>query len=387
MYFKTEIINKVKGFLTDMFRHTYVDEVNKMKKVLRYFIVGFTLILFTTQVIASKGEDKDDDKHISIVSVESNIETGSLVVKGLNLLYKEKDDDDDDDDKKEHHKKVTLGDYEIVVETWTNTMIVAYLPPGLIAGDYRLTVITKEGESHQDSYDLTVGAVGPKGDTGAQGPQGLMGMKGDKGDKGDTGAKGPQGLMGLKGNTGFQGPQGPMGIKGDKGMQGPRGPQGIPGIIGLANQKCPTGDEVIGFDASGNIICNTVAPIRCTNRVFTFTLNSSNGSTFTGANWPGSNRTGRGSLTPDCSVTVKSPSGNVSLVGTLGDRWRVTSRTGYSSCFGIGGEDGDGVSTPNCSGLTLSIGSVASGRPSCSNSLCSFCTGRATTAYRVQCLQ
>jgi hypothetical protein len=56
--------------------------------------------------------------------------------------------------------------------------------PGLpicLEGDYLLTISTGNSPSKNDSYNLTIGAVGP------QGPQG------DKGDKGDTGPQGPQG--------------------------------------------------------------------------------------------------------------------------------------------------------------------------------------------------
>lgn len=180
--------------------------------------------------------------------------------------------------------------------------------------------MNKKGESHDYSYYLTIGVVGRKGE------------------------KGSKGVIRSQGHTGDIGPV---------------GPQGIPGIIGLANQRCPSGDEVTGFDNAGNIICNTVVtPSTCTSRVFTFSVNSTEGSSFSVASWPGSALTQRGSATPNCTVTTRSPSGNVSLVGSLGDSWRVTSRTGYSSFFGIGGENGDGVNTPNCSDLTLSIGSV-----------------------------
>jgi hypothetical protein len=66
-------------------------------------------------------------------------------------------------------------------------------------GDYLLTVSTGNGQSQNDEYDLTIGAVGPqgeqgqqgeKGDTGDQGMQGAMGMKGDEGDPGQDGEGG-----------------------------------------------------------------------------------------------------------------------------------------------------------------------------------------------------
>lgn len=46
------------------------------------------------------------------------------------------------------------------------------LPP---AGDYLLTVSNGTGQSQNDSYALTIGAVGPQGPKGATGPPGLPG--------------------------------------------------------------------------------------------------------------------------------------------------------------------------------------------------------------------
>ena len=207
-------------------------------------------------------------------------------------------------------------------------------------------------------FVVTVGAVGPTGPTGP------------------TGATGPIGPIGPTGPTGLTGPIGPTGAE---------GPQGIPGSMSLGGQTCPTGGFVTGFDAIGNIICSVAAPPGCPNRVFTFGLTSSLGETFSGAAWPGGTETGFGPT--GCAVTVARPSGNVSIVGLLGDAWRIVGRAGYSNCFGVGGEDGDGVSTPNCNALTLSLGAVQDGRPSCSNSLCTFCSGRAFDTFTVQCVQ
>ena len=106
------------------------------------------------------------------------------------------------------------------------------------------------------------------------------------------------------------------------------------------------------------------------------------------AEWPG------GFDTQDngswwCSVTVYRPNWLVTLVGKLGTPWGVVGLNGYSSCFGIHGEDGDGVFTPDCSDLTGSVGSVQDGTPSCSNGLCTGCTppnNVAHSTYMVQCI-
>lgn len=239
------------------------------------------------------------------------------------------------------------------------------LPP---AGDYLLIVSTGNGQSQSDEYDLTIGAVGP------QGPQG------DKGDEGDQGPIGPQG------------PQGPTGPQGPVGPTGPQGPQGPAGNLGLAGQQCPSGESVIGFDASGNIVCSGAPPAGCSNLTFTFSLDSSVAGAFSNASWPGGSATQTDPSNSACSVTVARPSGDVVLVGTLGDAWAVSSFAGYSNCFGTGGVNGDGVQNPDCSGLNdPSFPNVTAGRPSCSNGLCSGsffgCTsGQATDQYVVQCL-
>ena len=63
---------------------------------------------------------------------------------------------------------VTLGEYVDpleIVGVPTNETIVALLPENIVAGDYLLTVATGTGQSQNDEYDLTLGAVGPP-DTG-----------------------------------------------------------------------------------------------------------------------------------------------------------------------------------------------------------------------------
>lgn len=78
------------------------------------------------------------------------------------------------------------------------------------------------------------------------------------------GAQGPTGPQGPIGPTGPQGPAGPPGADGAAGPAGPPGPPGPPGKGGKGKgsgiplpQSCPAGQFVTGFDASGNIICDT----------------------------------------------------------------------------------------------------------------------------------
>lgn len=66
---------------------------------------------------------------------------------------------------------VTLGNFgSLVIDgTPTDTEIVADLPAEITAGDYLLTVSTGNGQSQNDEYDLTIGAVGPEGEKGVPG--------------------------------------------------------------------------------------------------------------------------------------------------------------------------------------------------------------------------
>ena len=144
-------------------------------------------------------------------------------------------------------------------------MITAIVPTGLFpVGDYLLTVSTGNGQSQNDEYDLTIGAVGPQGPqgdqglpgadgaTGDQGPQGIQGEQGIQGIQGEQGPQGLQGLMGFTGPKGDQGEIGPRGPVGPRGPIGPEGPQGEPGAQGPAGDietvltKCAPGYALIG---------------------------------------------------------------------------------------------------------------------------------------------
>ncbi len=144
-----------------------------------------------------------------------------------------------------------------IVGSPTSTRITVTVPTSLFpAGDYLLTVSTGNGQSQNDEYDLTIGAVGPQGPPGAdgndgeQGPQGDQGPQGEQGPAGNDGAPGAQGEPGLPGSDGApgaQGERGPPGNDGAPGAQGERGPQGelglpcLPGIPGCQGPPGPRG--------------------------------------------------------------------------------------------------------------------------------------------------
>ena len=354
------------------------------------------LLALVGSVLASDQRDRRDPSR-EILSVSVDEQSQQILIIGQRLPKK---------------PRVSLGGEDLGDPiSGSDTEIIASLAgvPDIFAapGDYLLKVSnckrrrsqhSAEPEASAEPYEAASGRGDHDGDGDHDG-RGDGGHDGDHGSRGNplpcaiefivtigaTGPVGPTGPTGATGATGATGPTGATGATGLIGPTGPEGPEGPPGSLSLAGQTCPTGGSVTGFDALGNIICSVAVPPGCPNRTFTFGMTSTQGGTFTFAAWPGGTETLFGPA--GCSVGARRPSGNVSLIGALGDPWRIVARSGYSNCFGVGGEDGDGVATPNCSALTLSLGFVQDGRPSCSNSLCTFCSGRATDTFTVQCVQ
>ena len=115
----------------------------------------------------------------------------------------------------------------------------------------------------------------------------------------------------------------------------------------------------------------------CGSQAFTFGINSNNGGVFDSAEWPGGTASQNGR--PGCSVTINRPSGNIDTVGTLGDDFEVTGFAGYSTCFGTGGEDGDGCQADSCPPAGIPF--CQDRRPSCSAAL----NGSGSARFFVQC--
>ena len=116
---------------------------------------------------------------------------------------------------------------------------------------------------------------------------------------------------------------------------------------------------------------------QCGSQSFTFNISSNSGGLFDPAEWPS------GSTTQvhvaGCDVTIDQPGGNLDLQGTLGDDFNVVGFTGFSNCFGTGGEDADGCNANSCP--PLGIPNCQDTRPSCSAAL----NGGGTASYTVQC--
>ena len=147
------------------------------------------------------------------------------------------------------------------------------------------------------------------------------------------------------------------------------GPPGAPGITGLAGLTCPAGQSVTGFTAAGTLVCSGTAPTpTCSPTTLTNTITGIKDSDFA-QHWPG------GTVvlgTPTCNVTLARPSGSILLIGTLGDAWRITGRTGFGTAVLT-------VNQPSCNS-PLAIPNVTANRPSCSSAYVGILGGSLSTA-------
>ncbi len=197
-------------------------------------------------------------------------------------------------------------------------------------GNGTFTINYSDGTSFT-SNDLT-GPQGPKGDTGAagtdgkDGTNGSNGIQGPKGDKGDTGAAGADGKNGSNGAQGIQGPKGDKGDTGAAGADGKNGAQGIQGPKGDTGAAGANGkDGINGNDGVG--VTSTVD-----NGDGTFTINYSDGSTFTTSNLTGPQG-------PKGDTGADGKNGSNGAPGPKGD----PGKDGVNGSNGTDGVDGVGI--------------------------------------------
>lgn len=191
------------------------------------------LLIFLSQALAAP-----PGGHLTItqVFVDDQNNPTSLMIIGEGLLFGPQG------------PAVSLGEFGAltIVGTPTDTLIEASLAGAIAPGDYLLTVSGGNGQSQNDEYDLTIGAVGPQGIPGPQGEQGPRGEQGPEGDQGPQGIQGEQGFQGLTGADGVpgaKGDQGIQGIQGDQGAQGVQGERGIQGLTGADGVAGANGDQ------------------------------------------------------------------------------------------------------------------------------------------------
>jgi hypothetical protein len=188
---------------------------------------------------------------------------------------------------------ITLNGFPLPYSVYTDTVIVANLPGGVIAtpGTYTLTIV-RPGPPGTASLrtgvaDVTIGAAGPagpRGEAGAPGAPGDIGPAGPQGAKGDAGPQGPDGPAGPAGSAGSAGAQGPDGAQGPAGPAGSAGPAGLaglvttstsvvfaldPGTLRVQDLACPAGKTVIAgaFEVSNGmfgVAVTTSRPLNAT---------------------------------------------------------------------------------------------------------------------------
>ncbi len=212
--------------------------------------------------VADAGEPRSPgeraDPVLMIDSASVNLDMGELSLRGTFSGYDART------------LAVTMGSHVLQLEGIYQDEIVAYVPPEIAPGTYRVTVATKDTgldiRQGLNIVDVAIGpqglrgepgpqgAVGPQGlrgkpgllgDKGPQGPRGEPGLSGDKGPQGQPGKPGPQGPPGEPGPQGLRGepgPQGPLGLQGPPGKPGLQGPPGLPGSRGAAGAQGPSGE-------------------------------------------------------------------------------------------------------------------------------------------------
>jgi hypothetical protein len=175
-------------------------------------LTGLMAVLTLSAQAQAQAQSPQNRLYITDLEVDYNL--GQLIIHGRNFVTSTG-----------LAPSVYLMDIGVQVKTYTPYTVTVALPPVLMrSGSYRLTMSTGSNVEQNDTFELTMGMVGPqgpKGEKGDTGPQGLKGDTGPQGVPGPQGPVGPQGMPGPQGPQGSPGPQGPQGIQGPKGDPGP----------------------------------------------------------------------------------------------------------------------------------------------------------------------
>ena len=119
----------------------------------------------------------------------------------------------------------------------------------------------------------------------------------------------------------------------------------------------------------------------CANQAFTFNISSNTGGSFDPAEWPSG--TVQAVQSGECTVRANRPGGNIDNLAGAG-LFNVNSFSGFSNCFGSGGEAGTGCTVLSCPPAGIGdcdTGTI--GRPNCSAAL----NGSGSARLVVQCLE
>jgi hypothetical protein len=132
-----------------------------IRAILRSITMLGGLLIFSISIAGVTLAASPPGDHLNITEVFVDFDAETIHIMGEDLDFGRALD-------------VTLGDFgSLNVTTETPTLIVVDFPAvGLPDGDYLLTVSRGNGQSQNDEYDLTIGAVGPEGPEGPEGPPG-----------------------------------------------------------------------------------------------------------------------------------------------------------------------------------------------------------------------
>lgn len=116
------------------------------------------------------------------------------------------------------------------------------------------------------------------------------------------------------------------------------------------------------------------AAVPCQDFTGTYTMSATFTGTLSSQQWPGSTVIYG---TAPCTISITRPSGNIDLVGTLGDDWEVSvPANSLMASASI-----TTVHTPNCTAF-LAFGSVVANRPSCSSAINAASPSTAQLSFR-----
>ena len=182
--------------------------------------------LATAPPLAGQGGFDGQAAQLVVMTAIPDRATGTLVVTGLDFGL--------------DPPRVTLGVEDLEVLSHDIGRIEVRLPPEVPAGSYLLIVARGPGLSEYDVFHLAVPQLPSEP---REAPRAIAAAAGARG------ASGPAGVMG---------PAGPSGPPGPPGAPGPAGPSARAELAGL---RCAPGSVLAGFDGSGALICEPMAPM------------------------------------------------------------------------------------------------------------------------------
>jgi hypothetical protein len=120
-------------------------------------------------------------RQLVVLRADADLSSGKILIQGENFLSGA-----------QGVVAVALAGLPLAIEgPPTSSEIMAILPAGYPAGTYLLTVSRGHGAPKNDSFHLTIGAVGPEGPEGPKGDTGPQGLPGPVGPEGPAGPPGP----------------------------------------------------------------------------------------------------------------------------------------------------------------------------------------------------